>query len=528
MEERTKEETTINSDCELDFHNSSFQGLCEKSRDGHNDSHCVVNDMGNNQFYTYFVSANEDEAREALQEIDRDHNGDVASATRFDSTVHCCFVPPETWDEEKSEGDWDELPVGCHFCRSEDVNTTLLRVTEEDMTDWERDNLEEMNMAVKKLLDEGASVNAIGWEGATPLMNACKAKTLSGGETLVNLLINAGADVNSEDDSGTTALMLAAENNTEIVVASLLEKGADVNKKDAGGGSALIRAASDGNPKVVKLLLNTGADFDALNCYGFTPLIATFACADNSKVSRESRTKIAALLLAAGANVNKTDHTGRTALMHACENGMQDHYGEDIESFLTVLLKAGADVNAAACDGSTALINMCKANTLKDDDMVDLLLDHGADVNAQDNNGTTPLLTAAFSTTQNAVYVAAVLLSRGAEVNHKNIHGNSVAEAIDLSQQAADRLSTVLVRGGADFGQIDLDRHERIKEAVQHCKENKLCLKNLCREKIRLCLMTERKGRPIAELAAELVNQVNLPVILTGYIADKDRFVLPF
>jgi ankyrin repeat protein len=52
-------------------------------------------------------------------------------------------------------------------------------------------------------------------------------------------------------------------------------------------------------------------------------------------------------LLNRGANVNATDHEGKTALMWAAQNGRQD--------VVPVLLEKGADVNAKDKKGKTAL-----------------------------------------------------------------------------------------------------------------------------------------------------------------------------
>lgn len=84
---------------------------------------------------------------------------------------------------------------------------------------------------LKALLTAGADVNAVDYNGATPLMwskNASIAKTL----------IEAGADVNAKDNSGTTALMFCSYN---VDIANvLIAAGADVNAKDNYGMSALM------------------------------------------------------------------------------------------------------------------------------------------------------------------------------------------------------------------------------------------------------------------------------------------------
>jgi ankyrin repeat protein len=56
-----------------------------------------------------------------------------------------------------------------------------------------------------------------------------------GGEVVITLLLEKGADVESEDNHGWTPLSLAVENGHEAVIKPLLEKGANVKSKDMEG-----------------------------------------------------------------------------------------------------------------------------------------------------------------------------------------------------------------------------------------------------------------------------------------------------
>jgi ankyrin repeat protein len=70
----------------------------------------------------------------------------------------------------------------------------------------------------------------------------------------VRLLLEHRADVNAPDQSGETALHLAARGGHEAVVRLLLEYRADVNAPDQSGGTALHLAARGGHEAVVRLL----------------------------------------------------------------------------------------------------------------------------------------------------------------------------------------------------------------------------------------------------------------------------------
>jgi hypothetical protein len=76
-------------------------------------------------------------------------------------------------------------------------------------------------------------------------------------------LLAKGADVNTPDAHGTTALMLAAKSGSIPVVLALLKAGARVNERDVSGNTALRFAenALEGQrkAKMIRLLEKPGA-----------------------------------------------------------------------------------------------------------------------------------------------------------------------------------------------------------------------------------------------------------------------------
>ncbi|XP_050999135.1 M-phase phosphoprotein 8 [Acomys russatus] len=86
-----------------------------------------------------------------------------------------------------------------------------------------------------------------------------------GQDDLLRLLITKGAKVNGRQRNGTTALIHAAEKNFLTTVAILLEAGAFVNAQQSNGETALMKACKRGNSDIVSLVIEWGADCNILS-----------------------------------------------------------------------------------------------------------------------------------------------------------------------------------------------------------------------------------------------------------------------
>ena len=75
----------------------------------------------------------------------------------------------------------------------------------------------------------------------------------------VQRFIADGADVNTKDDNGLTALIAASFNGHKEVVQTLLDQGADVNAKMNDGATASMFAIKNGHKEVRELLVRAGA-----------------------------------------------------------------------------------------------------------------------------------------------------------------------------------------------------------------------------------------------------------------------------
>ena len=121
---------------------------------------------------------------------------------------------------------------------------------------------------VQLLIDRGANINTCSWLGYAALRLAVLNKDLAS----VNVLLNGGADINALHLNSqwlcysartklcnfrTTVLFDAVFLKLEGIVKLLLDRGADV---DMGDATPLCRAVSDNNGRMVSLLIKNGAD----------------------------------------------------------------------------------------------------------------------------------------------------------------------------------------------------------------------------------------------------------------------------
>lgn len=89
---------------------------------------------------------------------------------------------------------------------------------------------------------------------------------------IVVALLDAGADVNQQDESGSTALQFACDKSNSRVTQLLLTRRPDLNIKDNDGCVAVVDAVRGASFECLKMLLDAGADFEAADSDGQTPL----------------------------------------------------------------------------------------------------------------------------------------------------------------------------------------------------------------------------------------------------------------
>lgn len=179
-----------------------------------------------------------------------------------------------------------------------------------------RDNIDE----VQRLIEAGAALD--GWEtnsGQTPLMQAVSMGMVDS----VRVLIQAGANPNRLSRDGwsvvhTMADMISHEEEEEEIVRMLLEAGADVDIRDSTGTTPLMEMAREATAKRMARLLQAGANPNTVNDSGWTALFFAVSLLNDVRAKVE-------LLLAYGVDARIRDTKGLTALDVAChQNSVLD------------------------------------------------------------------------------------------------------------------------------------------------------------------------------------------------------------
>ncbi len=348
--------------------------------------------------------------------------------------------------------------------------------------------------AVKAALAAGASPEARVYDGGNPEYAVPLVLKVTGfPETLpiFRLLAGRTRDMNiATPGYGITLLMVATQSGDLDLIKSLVARGAKINARtntlpgtgggpEAGGGESVLLyylmcegfREPDPHP-VAAYLITQGADVNAANGSGMTPLI---------QAAVYKRPGLTRLLLASGADPQKRDHLGWTALRYAMRGGAEEVIAAlrpvttldlweaayfDDSTRIRDLLSGGADPNGKRPEpssdsktgkimqemvGETPLAAAAKGDAAG---AVRLLIAAGANIQQRDSRSGRNALHVAAASGSDAVIP--VLLAAGADINATTTTASlpvpSASTALTLAA-AATQPETValLLRSGANI-----------------------------------------------------------------------------
>jgi ankyrin repeat protein len=300
----------------------------------------------------------------------------------------------------------------------------------------------------------------------------------SGKTARAQALFSGKESFDERDERGRTALHVAAENGNVEMARFLLALGASADAEDSQGRTALGIAASRLDAQAAYPLVQAGADIHHPFYNGssdtpaktgarqggpfleslLTPKTVNAADSDGITVlhlaAMEGNPQAVTEILAAGAQVNGRDKSGKTALDYALENTETVIHVETAEK---IILGGGSSANPFYEYLSPAVRSSNYNIRLKDGytvyhyaaregyrGYIQFLAGKNADVNIKNNAGSSPLHEA-FR--MGRLEAASMLIAGGADVNAQDAKGNSALHLAIPPEQHHDAIALLLAAG---------------------------------------------------------------------------------
>ena len=242
------------------------------------------------------------------------------------------------------------------------------------------------------LIKKGANPNSVNYNGLSPLMITI----IRGRTKATELLIKSGADLNLVDNMGRTPLMISVQKDNVLMAKKLMEAGADISVKDIKGNSLLVVAAEKNAANFIKFFMKAQKVHDedlekaVIKAASFGNIDALWVLLENCQ--NQAEMAFVALMVACLKNkpdvihlcmdydcaVDQDFYFGMTPLMMACY--------ADANKAAAQLVAYGANLNKVDMDGVSALMYAASKNNSM---LVHLLLRNGADRVVKDKKGRT-------------------------------------------------------------------------------------------------------------------------------------------
>ncbi len=173
---------------------------------------------------------------------------------------------------------------------------------------------------VRAAIAGGADVNATAsseQQRSSAVLIAARAGNLD----VVDVLIEAGADINAQSRISLNPFLWACINDDLAVARRMVEAGADLELVTRFGGVGIHPAAEKGHLELTRYLASLpDMNVNYTNICGWTPLLEAIILRDGGPVQQE----IVQILLDADADPNMVDQWGVTPLAHAEKLGFPE------------------------------------------------------------------------------------------------------------------------------------------------------------------------------------------------------------
>jgi uncharacterized protein len=238
---------------------------------------------------------------------------------------------------------------------------------------------------VKYYLGLGLNVDGADARGATALIHASGRGRLS----MVQLLLEHGAQTGIVSPTGISALSAATMAGHDYIIDALHRVGVDINAAPAGGLPALTLACARLQLGCVQMLLQRGADPNGAGVYPW-PLWSALQAAINAG-EPSAAMACAVSLLRAGANVDFADEDGRSSLLLlvGSQQSLPPSGNEStLVTLINLLLDFKADIAHVDRTGRSALHWACRHSLLH---CAKRLIERGASIESVDETRKLPL-----------------------------------------------------------------------------------------------------------------------------------------
>jgi len=397
---------------------------------------------------------------------------------------------------------------------------------------------------VKRLIQApGVQVNAKDYQGFSALhhvMTICDIETgLDDIQSIIKLLLDAGADPNLQDNRGLTALHLATTHDFYFVELTTLLlsycKNIDFKVKSQTGDNFLhlLFNKSLCEENAVQLL-------EDLLCGKFVPE-SIFALLLNMR-NKEGLTpfflymsnpfeegKIFMRLLSLGADVTLGDNIGVTPLMTACWQNNIDyvlaliHHGACINSHdiygrstvyrarsietVSLLLEHGVDLQTLDKFGRSVL---CQNLLVSDLDCVEYLIHKGGNVNQQDRFGSSPLHYAAYANDGDLIKL---LLKHNADPCLQDQEGHTAQDVAKI-HKCKEALQVLQGTENVETPTAITDVHDLLWSGVNELRHPEETCNTTAKKKLKL-------NRDIISICEEMLKEQS--ILLSVHNEENDR-----